>query len=320
MVQPKTNLQPVPVLIAGPTASGKSSLALDIADRVGGVIINADALQVYANWRVLSARPDASDLSRHCHRLYGHVEPQRAYSVGDWLADMEREIASARAQEQRLIIVGGTGLYLSALTTGISPIPPIPDDIRQAGDRMRQEGGAGSFIAELHMDDPIGLERIDQRNPARLQRAWEVLRATGKPLHHWQANRHPPLVPLASAMALCLHAPPDWLNARIEGRFATMVKTGALDECRDWQRLGLSFDLPSGKAIGVRELCGYLDGRLGLDEAMEQAQIATRQYAKRQRTWFRSRMADWIGLDVSLDRPVDRIVADICERDTQSAN
>ena len=320
MVQPSTTHRRTPVLIAGPTASGKSSLALEIADRVGGVIVNADALQVYANWCVLSARPDKDDLDRHPHLLYGHVPPRQAYSVGDWLGDMEQVIAEADAARRRLIIVGGTGMYLTSLTQGLSRIPPIPDSVRQLGDEMRRRDGTFSFVSDLSEGDPAGLKKIDQNNPARLQRAWEVLRSTGRPLHHWQKEKEPPLIQPQTAMTICLHAPPDWLKARIEGRFAAMVETGALDECRAWKALDLSFDLPSGKAIGARELCLFLDGEMSLEQAIDKAQIATRQYAKRQRTWFRSRMSDWTALEISKGRPVADIASRIEKMDTQGGN
>ncbi|MFD0978577.1 tRNA (adenosine(37)-N6)-dimethylallyltransferase MiaA [Tropicimonas aquimaris] len=270
-----------PVLIAGPTASGKSALALEIAGAGGGIIVNADALQVFGNWRVLTARPSVAEETQAPHRLYGHVGRYAPYSVGHWL----REVSALLAGPERLIVVGGTGLYFTALTEGLVEIPPIPAEIRRMADAM-------DHAARLAEIDAETASRIDTANPARVQRAWEVLKATGRPLAAWQDETPAPLLPLAQAQALVVDAPKEWLTSRIERRFDQMLAQGALEEARanlaDWDPA-----LPSSRAIGAPELIAHLRGELSLNEAREAAQVATRQYAKRQRTWFRARMKDW---------------------------
>ena len=274
-----------PVLIAGPTASGKSALALQIAEEQGGVIINADAIQVYDNWRVLTARPSEQDESRAPHALYGHVPYNAEYSVGHWL----RDLAPLLEAKERPIITGGTGLYFSALTEGLAEIPPTPPQTREEANTRVASEGFQALLAEL---DPETASRIDRQNPMRVQRAWEVLRATGKPLADWQDDTPPPLLPLNQTVPILFDVDKDWLNARIARRFALMVDMGALDEARanltTWDPT-----LLSNKAIGAPELIAYLKGEMTLDEASEAATIATRQFAKRQRTWFRKRMKTW---------------------------
>lgn len=282
-----------PVLIAGPTASGKSALALQIAEAQGGVIVNADALQVYANWRVLSARPPAEDEAQAKHVLYGHVAKDQDYSVGHWLKDVTPFLkGSARA-----IIVGGTGLYFTALTEGLAEIPATPAGLRAStNDRVAREGFE-ALRAEL---DEETLRRIDVHNPMRVQRAWEVMTATGQPIWQWQDQTPPPLLPLNACAAFVMDADKDWLNERIARRFDLMLKHGALEEAEanlaEWDPA-----LPSAKAIGAPELIAYLQGECSLEEARERATISTRQYAKRQRTWFRSRMKNWTKIQLPAD-------------------
>lgn len=274
------------VLIAGPTASGKSALALQIAETGGGVVVNADAIQVYANWHLLTARPPAADLARARHALYGHVAWDQPYSVGHWL----REMGQLLQGPDRLIVVGGTGLYFRALTEGLADIPPTPPQLRATADARLQAEGIAALLAEL---DPPTAARIDRQNPMRVQRAWEVLQATGRGLAAWQDNTPPPLLPLAQATALVVQAPLPWLNARIAGRFQQMLAQGALDEARaNLPRYQPS--LPSMKAIGAPELMAHLQGLCTLEAAAQAATIATHQYAKRQRTWFRARMGAWV--------------------------
>lgn len=274
-----------PVLIAGPTASGKSALAMGIAARQGGVIVNADALQVYACWRILTARPSPEDEAALPHRLYGHVGRDQPYSVGHWL----REVAVVLAEGRRPIIVGGTGLYFSALTEGLADIPPIPSQVRAEADARRMTEGAAGMLAEL---DAETRDRIDRHNPARVQRAWEVLRATGRGLADWQRQTAAPLIALEAAEALVLRPDRDWLGARIDARFDAMMAAGALEEVRAelpwWDPAR-----PSARAIGAPELVAHLRGELTLPAAVAAAKIASRQYAKRQRTWFRNRMRAW---------------------------
>ena len=274
-----------PVLIAGPTASGKSALALAIAARSGGIVVNADALQVFANWRVLTARPSAQEEAVAPHALYGHVARDHAYSVGEWL----REVAPLLKGGARPIITGGTGLYFAALTDGLADIPPTPKALRAEANARLAEGGIDALLAEI---DPDTRTRIDTLNPARVQRAWEVLRATGRGLAAWQDETPAPLLPLETAQPLVIEAERDWLRDRIARRFDAMLAGGALDEARA-NLPGWSDRLPAAKAIGARELIAHLQGRIGLDSARDAAIIASQQYAKRQRTWFRSRMSGW---------------------------
>lgn len=273
------------VLIAGPTASGKSALALQIAARHGGIVVNADALQVYDNWRVLSARPSPEEEAAAPHALYGHVAYDAPYSVGHWL----RDLAPLLEGGQRLIITGGTGLYFTALTRGLVDIPQTPDVLRsKANARIRAEG-LDPMLAEL---DAATRARIDVQNPMRVQRAWEVLQNTGRGFADWQDATPPPLLPLDRCVPVLFDVDKDWLNARIARRFDAMLEQGALDEARanldTWD-----IERPSAKAIGAPELIAHLRGEISLNAAQEAATIATRQFAKRQRTWFRSKMADW---------------------------
>jgi tRNA dimethylallyltransferase len=274
-----------PVLIAGPTASGKSALALAVAENLGGAIINADAMQVFANWPILSARPDAADLARATHHLYGHIAHDRPYSVGQWL----REIAPLLEAGPRPIIVGGTGLYFNALTRGLADIPPTPLAVRARADARRAQGGLGALLADL---DPATLARIDTANPMRVQRAWEVQQTTGRGLAGWQDDTPPPLLALEHCDTVLLEADRAWLNARIAARFDAMLARGALDEARA-NRPGWSPALPSAKTIGAAQLMAHLAGEITLDQAREAATIASRQFAKRQRSWFRARMQGW---------------------------
>lgn len=272
-----------PVLIAGPTASGKSALAMEIAARDGRVIVNADALQVYGCWRVLTARPSAADEAALPHALYGHVGAQETYSTGRWL----REVVPLLGRP--VVIVGGTGLNFAALTEGLADIPAVPAEVRAEADARVAAEGFGGLLAEL---DPDTAARIDRQNGARIQRAWEVMRATGRGLAAWQDDTPAPALPLSHAEALVLRPAVDWLDARIARRFHAMIEGGALEEVRaalpDW-----SPRLPSSRAIGAPDLVAHLKGLTTRSEAIFAAILASRRYAKRQRTWFRSRMTDW---------------------------
>ncbi len=274
-----------PVLIAGPTASGKSALALAIAETQGGVIVNADAIQVFDDWRILTARPSPEDEARAKHLLYGHIPGQQDYSVGHWL----REIAPLLEGAERPIIVGGTGLYLTALTEGLADIPATPPGIRTAFETRLAQDGLSALVAEL---DDQSRARIDIQNPARVGRAWEVLQNTGRGIADWQDNTPPPLLPLNQTHPIVFDAPKDWLTPRIERRFDQMIAQGALDEARanleDWRP-----GLPSAKAIGAAELIAHLRGDMTLEDACSRSTILTRQFAKRQRTWFNARMKAW---------------------------
>ena len=272
-----------PVLIAGPTASGKSALAMELAARDGRVVVNADALQVYDCWRLLTARPSVRDEAALPHALYGHISRDTPYSVGHWL----REVTALL--DRPVVIVGGTGLYFTALTEGLADIPPTPPEVRALADSRMTAEGLAALLAEL---DPATAARVDRLNPARVQRAWEVQAATGRGLAAWQDDTGEPALPLSQTQALVIRPDVDWLNARIDRRFDTMMAQGALDEAR----AELPFwnpTRPSARAIGAPELVAHLRGEMALPQAVAAAKIASRQYAKRQRTWFRSRMGNW---------------------------
>jgi tRNA dimethylallyltransferase len=278
-----------PVLIAGPTASGKSALAAAIVAQDGGVIVNADALQVYGCWRVLTARPSVAEEAALPHALYGHVGVGDDYSVGHWL----REVQDVMDQGLRPVIVGGTGLYFAALTEGLAQIPATPAALRAVADARLAADGVAGLLADL---DAATVARIDVRNPARVQRAWEVLTATGRGLANWQDQTGPAVLPLDRVTAIVLRPQVDWLNARIDQRFDAMMAQGALGEVQanlaDWQPAR-----PSSRAIGAPELVAYVRGEIDLDAAVAAAKLASRQYAKRQRTWLRNRMTGWHPLD-----------------------
>lgn len=274
-----------PVLLAGPTASGKSALAMELAARDGRLIVNADALQVYGCWRILTARPTAAEEAALPHALYGHLARDAAWSAGHWLR------AAVPLLDRPVVVVGGTGLYFMALTEGLAEVPPVPAGVRAEADALRAADPA-AMVAGL---DPETAARIDLANPARIQRAWEVLRATGRGLAAWQALTGAPALPLSRAEALVLRPGADWLNARIDARFDAMLAAGALEEVRaelpHWDPAR-----PSARAIGAAELAAHLRGETGLSAGVAAAKLASRQYAKRQRTWFRNRMRDWRGL------------------------
>lgn len=271
------------MLVAGPTASGKSALAMELAARDGRLIVNADALQVYENWRILTARPTPADELALPHALYGHIGRDQPYSVGHWL----REVAPLL--DRPVVIVGGTGLNFNALTRGLAEVPDTPPAIRREADARRAAEGHEALLAEL---DPATAARIDRQNPVRIQRAWEVLFATGRGLASWQDATPEPLLPLSQVEALVLVPDVAWLNARIDRRFQEMLTQGALTEAQA-NLHGWNPKRPSSKAIGAPELIAHLRGELTLAEATEAATSASRQYGKRQRTWFRSNMKAW---------------------------
>lgn len=281
-------------LIAGPTASGKSSLALAIARQTGAEIVNADSMQVYGVLRVLTARPSPDEEAERPHHLYGHVSPSVAYSTGEWLRAAACLIESAAGSGRRLVFVGGTGLYFRALTGGLSEMPTVPEDIR-LGWRARLAGeGAAALHALLRTRDAEAAARLGPADGQRIVRALEVLEATGRPIGHWQGRRGPSLIDPATARCLVMAPDRALLRRRIDDRFDAMVAAGALDEVRALLALGLDPALPAMKAIGVPELAGHLRGAATLDQALERAKAATRQYAKRQETWFRHQLGpDW---------------------------
>ena len=281
------------VLIAGPTASGKSALALELAEQFGGVIINADSMQVYRDLRILTARPSADDEKRAPHRLYGHVDAAENYSVGRWCRDVEETLASVISQERVAILVGGTGLYFKALTTGLAAVPAIPAPIRADVRSRLQREGAPALHAELVGLDPATAQRITVNDRSRISRALEVVLATGRPLSDWHREGLPPLLDAGHAARVFITCEHKELVHRIENRLATMLEAGALDEVRRLAARNLDRTLPAMKAHGVPWLIRHLAGEISLEEAVAGAVMDTRRYAKRQLTWFRNQMRDW---------------------------
>ncbi len=288
-----------PILIAGPTASGKSALGITLAQKYNGVVINADALQIYRQWHILTARPDDSETTQCPHLMYGHVDIGTPYSVGHWINDLRICLQNVAAQGLRPIILGGTGLYFQMLTQGIAAVPDIPDTVKSQAEVIEETNGKHAFAQILAQSDPKTLSRIDAQNPVRTRRAWEVLTATGKGLSDWQDDTPPPLLNIDDTIPVQLVCDTDWLNARIARRFDLMIDAGALDECRAVLNAGLWDEAhPSCKAIGAKELIGHIQNGDDLDHAVELAKIQTRRYAKRQRTWFRSKMSNWHALQI----------------------
>lgn len=297
------------ILIAGPTASGKSALALDIAEHNGGVIVNTDSMQVYSVLDVLTARPTAAELARVPHFLYGHVHPSTAYSTGAWLRDVTKLIDNGAFLERPVIFVGGTGLYFRALAEGISEMPDIPQSIRDRWRYELQEQGAAKLHRILMREDSATGMMLKPTDGQRVVRALEVLDASGRSILEWQAARGRPLIDRASTRFFLIEPDRAELVERIEARFDRMLEKGALDEVRRLADLGLDPDLPAMKAIGVRELQAAMAGELSFPEAIERAKIATRQYAKRQATWFSHQLGpEWMRL-----RPGDRVESTISD-------
>lgn len=278
-------------LIAGPTASGKSAAATALAMRIDGVVVNADSMQVYAEPRILTARPSDDELASAPHLLYGHISVREHYSVGRYLEDAAAALAQARAMGKPPIFTGGTGLYFSALTEGLADMPDVPASVRKATAARRSELGPERFFAELTTRDPETASRLRASDTQRTLRAYEVIEATGKPLAYWQTQKGRPLLGGMDLIRFVMMPPRPELHARIEARFDAMVAEGALEEAR--ALAGLDPALPSSKILGLRELLAVAAVERTMDEAKTLAKAATRQYAKRQMTWFRNQMPDW---------------------------
>ncbi|MDO8877554.1 MAG: tRNA (adenosine(37)-N6)-dimethylallyltransferase MiaA [Pseudolabrys sp.] len=281
------------VLIAGPTASGKSALALELADRFGGTVVNADSMQVYGGLRVITARPSDEEEAQAPHWLYGHVDAGEIYSTGRWLSDVADALAAIAAEGRLPIIVGGTGLYFKALTQGLAAVPAIPADIRATvRDRLESEGVAALY-SELIERDPVTATRLMPLDRARIARALEVVLATGRSLSDWHKDGLPPLLDADRTAKVFITCDRKELVARIETRFGVMLEKGALDEVKALAARRLNPLLPAMKAHGVPWLIRHLKGELSLKEATEGSIMDTRRYAKRQLTWFRGQMKDW---------------------------
>jgi tRNA dimethylallyltransferase len=288
VVNPPSPLPPA-IVIAGPTASGKSALALAVAREFGGTVINADSMQVYSVLRILTDRPSDADVASLPHRLYGVLHPSETCSAARWRDMAAAAMAEAWEQGGLPVLVGGTGLYIRALMEGLSPIPEIPDDIRREARALLAQMGNAAFHGELAKRDPVSAARLDPGNSQRLARAWEVAEATGRTLADWQAV--PPQGAVAARwQAVTLLPRRQTLYAACDGRFRAMLAAGALDEAQAMRDLNLDPSSPAMKALGLAPLIAHLEGRIGLDQAEGQASQATRNYAKRQSTWFRHQL------------------------------
>lgn len=285
--------KPAALLIAGPTASGKSALALALAQANGGVIINADSMQVYRDLRVLTARPTAQEEAQVPHRLYGHVDAAVNFSAGAWVADAATVLAEARAQNRLPIFAGGSGLYFKALTRGLSAVPPIPAEVRERVRERLQRDGVEALHAQLTLRDPASAERLKPRDRTRIARAFEVMEATGRSLTDWHRDGLPPLLPPGQFAGVFLEPDRDELYARIDARFDAMLDAGALDEVAALASRKLDPLLPAMKAHGVPALIRHLRGELTLEQAAAIGRADTRHYAKRQFTWFRHQLPEF---------------------------
>jgi tRNA dimethylallyltransferase len=281
------------VLIAGPTASGKSALALSFAQTHGGVIINTDSMQVYRDLRIITARPTPEEEAQVPHLLYGEVDGAVNFSAGAWLTEAARGLAEARAQNRLAIFTGGSGLYFKALTRGLSAVPPIAPEVRESVRARLERDGVEALHEELKQRDPISAERLKPRDRSRIARALEVVEATGRSLTDWHRDGLPPLLPPEQVKALFLAPERDELYARIDARFGAMLNAGALDEVAALAARQLDPLLPAMKAHGVPALIRHLQGVISLEEAATIGRADTRHYAKRQFTWFRHQLPEF---------------------------
>ncbi len=281
------------MLIAGPTASGKSALALALAEQTGGIVINTDSMQVYRDLRIITARPTAEEEARVSHRLYGHVDAAVNCSAGMWVADAEQVLVEARTQNRLPIFVGGSGLYFKALTRGLSAVPPIPSEVRDDVRARLERDGVEALHAVLAQRDPASAERLKPRDRTRIARALEVIEATGRSLTDWHRDGLPPLLPPEKVRAIFLAPERDDLYTRIDARFGMMLTVGALDEMTALAERHLDPLLPAMKAHGVPALIRHLRGEISLEDAAEIGRADTRHYAKRQFTWFRHQLPEF---------------------------
>jgi tRNA dimethylallyltransferase len=292
-MQANSLFQSKAVLIAGPTASGKSALALALAQKTGGVVINTDSMQVYRDLRIITARPTLPEEALAPHRLYGHVDAAVNFSAGAWVADAAGMLSEAQAAQRLPIFVGGSGLYFKALTRGLSAVPPIPPEVRESVRARLERDGVEALHAELATRDPVSAERLKPRDRARIARALEVVEATGRALTDWHREGLPPLLPQGEFSALFLAPEREQLYARIDARFEAMLAAGALEEVKTLAARQLDPLLPAMKAHGVPALIRHLKGEITREEAAEIGRADTRHYAKRQFTWFRHQLPEF---------------------------
>jgi tRNA dimethylallyltransferase len=301
--------RPAAILLAGPTASGKSALALALAERHGGVLINADSMQVYRDLRVITARPAPEEERCAPHRLYGHVDAAENYSVGRWCVDVAVALSEAAERGWLPIVTGGTGLYFKALTQGLSAIPPTPPEVRDAV-RARLAGeGVAALLAELARHDPETAARLMPGDRARITRALEVVLATGRTIGDWHRDGLAPVLPAERCLRVFLDPEREALKRRIDARFDAMLAAGALEEVRALDARGLDPALPAMKAHGVPWLRRYLHGELSLDEAAEGGRRDTRRYTRRQATWFRNQLPGWLWVEP--EAALERVEAEL---------
>jgi tRNA dimethylallyltransferase len=292
-MQANSQVEDKAVLIAGPTASGKSALALELAQKTGGAVINTDSMQVYRDLRILTARPTEAEEAEAPHRLYGHVDAAINFSAGAWVSDAAKALAEARAENRLPIFAGGSGLYFKALTRGLSAVPPIAAEVRERVRAKLERDGVEALHAELAHKDPVSAERLKPRDRARIARALEVVEATGRSLSDWHREGLPPLLPPEEFSALFLAPERDQLYARIDARFDAMLGAGALEEVAALAARNLDPLLPAMKAHGVPALIRHLRGEITREEAAEIGRADTRHYAKRQFTWFRHQLPEF---------------------------
>jgi tRNA dimethylallyltransferase len=298
------------ILIAGPTASGKSELALAIAERVGGMIINADSMQVYRELRILSARPTHEEETRVPHALYGFVPAREAYSAGRFASDAAAAIGKARSEGLRPIIVGGTGLYFKALLEGLSPVPRIEHAVRDHWRGEAERHGAPELHRRLAKRDPVMAARLAENDTQRVVRALEVIEQTGRSLAEWQKLRDAPVLDEAETVRLLVTLDRAALQTRVGARFDRMMDDGALEEAKAIAELDLDPTLPAMRAIGLRPLLAALAGESGVDDATAAAKLETRQYIKRQGTWFRRYMISWKNIETQyMESNLSHIIA-----------
>lgn len=290
MTTPKGNR---PVLIAGPTASGKSALAIKLAERDGGVVINADSMQVYSELAILTARPSPADEARVPHRLYGHVPARHAYSVAQWLQEASREIKAAGERGQRAIVVGGTGLYFMALTQGLSPIPEISSEVRQYWREAARQMAPEELHRILATRDPAMAETLRPSDPQRIVRALEVLESTGRSLAWWWQQPRVPVLNEGTYDGMVVEIDREQLYGRCDERFDAMLARGALEEVRALAGQRLDPELPAMRALGVAPLIAHLAGGMSREDAVGAAKRDTRHYVKRQITWLKRNMNSW---------------------------
>jgi tRNA dimethylallyltransferase len=281
------------LLLAGPTTSGKSALAIALAERLAGTIINADSMQVYRDLRVITARPSPDDEARVPHRLYGHVDAAENYSVGRWCVDAQAAILEVQREGRLPILVGGSGLYFKALTQGLAAVPPIPANLRASIRSRLAVDGVAPLYAELTQRDPMTAARLMPGDRSRIGRALEVVLATGRSLADWHREGMPPSVEASRAIMIFLDVARTELYSRIDVRFDAMLEHGALDEVRALAQRGLDPTLPAMKAHGVPWLIRHMKGEIGIDEATEGGKRDTRRYTKRQATWFRNQLPEF---------------------------